>query len=443
MDKTYRDAVSICKTIMRNGFEAYVINARLQRELIAETGEAELDIATDMDPEGLDKIFPELTLSENSRFLGKLSEGGVLYRFYPLEAEDSAYPEEYVARLTPRLLKRLGDKGELPPNIACPYTPGIKDRYAGFVDIEQGLVKFSGNADLTLKQDYLRGIRALRFSANYNLPIEHNTWIAIVRGARRILDYVSIADIMDEWRRVEAENMYEFVRLLFDCQILHGLLPEIAALSRVTQLVNRETDQEESVFEHTLKLMRFYPEQNPFDWKGTIACLFHDVGKLYTAEYFAGNWHFHQHHQVGAQVTRKILHRLRFTPEDTDLICHLVRHHMRFSSMLTDKGIRRFRALPEHLRLIELERANVKARNGNYTDFNHNLKMMERTEVPEEMLEPLLNGNEIMEFTNLNPGPAVGLIRDALLNAQVSGDVSSVPEAVEFVLGYKENTTKE
>jgi poly(A) polymerase len=54
------------------------------------------------------------------------------------------------------------------------------------------------------------------------------------------------------------------------------------------------------------------------------------------------------------------------------------------------------------------------------------------------MLEPLLNGNEIMDFTGMQPGPSVGLIRDALLQAQVAGDVTSVPDAVEFVIRYKE-----
>jgi poly(A) polymerase len=169
-----------------------------------------------------------------------------------------------------------------------------------------------------------------------------------------------------------------------------------------------------------------------------MACLLHDVGKLFTAEYYDGKWHFHQHHRIGAQVARKILGRLRMPPDEVDLICHLVRHHMRFQYMLTERGARRFKALDEYPRLIEMARADTKARGGNYTNFNHNLKMLEKAETPEEMSEPLLNGNEIMEFTGLKPGPAIGIIREALLQAQVEGKVTSVPEAVDFVLAYKE-----
>ena len=51
------------------------------------------------------------------------------------------------------------------------------------------------------------------------------------------------------------------------------------------------------------------------------------------------------------------------------------------------------------------------------------------------MVEPLLNGNEIMEFTGLPPGPEVGVIREALLQAQIRGEVTDVSSAVAFVRG--------
>jgi poly(A) polymerase len=119
-------------------------------------------------------------------------------------------------------------------------------------------------------------------------------------------------------------------------------------------------------------------------------------------------------------------------PEDIELICHLVRNHMRFSFMMTDRGIRRFKAQDEYPRLIEMSRANIKAREDNYTAFNHNNKYLQRAELPEQMLEPLLNGNEIMRFTGLKPGPGVGHIRNALLTAQIAGEVNTRDEAIAF-----------
>ena len=149
-----------------------------------------------------------------------------------------------------------------------------------------------------------------------------------------------------------------------------------------------------------------------------MACLFHDVGKLYTAEFYEGRWNFLQHHRVGAKVTRKILKRLRFEEQDIDLISDLVQHHMRPHFMLTDKGIRRLRSLDEYPRIMEMVRADIKARDGSWREFNHNLKMAERADIPDLELEPLLDGNRIMELAKLKPGPAIGKIRDQLLQAQ-------------------------
>ena len=288
-----------------------------------------------------------------------------------------------------------------------------------------------------MRHNYLLAIRALRFAANFDLPLEENTRLAILRASCNVLDYVSATDIMNEWRQVAAESMHTFVRLLYEEHILQGLIPEIASLSSVRQVRNKKSSETEDIFSHTLECMKYYPEGGfHYDWLGTVAMMFHDVGKLYTAEYIDGEWTFYQHHMVGAQVTRKILRRLHFLSEDIDLICHLVRYHMRFYSMMTDRGIRRFMALDEYPRLIEMSRADIMARDDVYTSFNHNMKYLNRAETPERMLEPLLNGNEIMKVTQLQPGPKVGLIRDALLQAQISGDVTDTESAKAFVQDY-------
>jgi poly(A) polymerase len=433
MAQPFKDATAICKTIMRNGYDAYIINAVLQEKALDKAA-PELDLATDVPLAELQKLFPDAESGASGGAFARLLQGGTLFHFHPADTADASHPEETVARLTSRLIGRLDALGILPPHQACPYLPHQRDDHDGFADLASGEVRLIGIPDECIRQNYLRAVRALRFSANYNIPVEANTLMAILRASRRILDYVSVKDVMDEWRRVEAENMATFVELLYDTMILHWFLPEVATLARIKQ--KTEDGVEYTLFEQTLAVMRHYPEELPYDWYGTLACLFHDVGKLHTAEYAGGDLHFYQHHQVGAKVARKILSRLGFPPDETDLVCNLVRGHMRFHFMLTDRGIRRFKALDQYPRLIEMARADIKAINGTYKEFNHNMKMLERTATPEEMLEPLLNGAQIMQLLGLKPGPAVGLIRDALLKAQISGDVTSLTEAEEFVRAY-------
>ena len=429
-----KTAVTLCKAIMRNGYDAYAINAPLQKIIFDKTGVMDVDIACACDPETLYKIFPNAESCDEEGAVAILQEGGVTLRFYPTDVEDASHPERGQLRVTPRMLRLLQQVDSAGKFNVLPRT-AREDQ--GFEDFKAtGLVAFSGIPGVTLSYNYLLAVRALRYAANFDLPIEPHTWMAIVQSANRILDYVPAREIMEEWRKVAAESMWKFVRLLFDAQILHGLMPEVAALACVTQEKN-DDGETENVFDHTIECMRLYPEEDlGMDWYGVLATMFHDVGKLYTAEHLNGKWTFYQHHRVGAGVTRKILRRLHFTPEDIDLICHLVRHHMMFHFMLTDRGIRRFKALSETDRLMAICRADIKARGGSYTYFNHNKKYLTRAETAEIMLEPLMNGNEIMECTGLSQGPGVGIIREALLKAQVAGDVVDMDTAVAFVQQY-------
>ena len=437
MIQPLKDAVTICKTLLRHGYDAHVINAPLQEQLLKNSKEICVDIACEPDLETLLKLVPNVEVAPGERCIGKLWENNTTFRFYSLEMEDASHPELAQLRITPRMFQQMEPAKRLEMRLTGFGSPqGTGNVYEGFDDIKSGEIRLAGLPDETLRHDYLLAIRALRFAANFDLPVEPSTWLAIIRAGSRVLDYVPMRDIVDEWRKVAAESMWKFIQLLYDAHILQGLMPEVAALSCIQQR-KHDNGPMETVFAHTIECMKRYPEEEfHYDWLGTVAMLFHDVGKLYTGEYYEGEWTFYQHHRVGAKVTRKILRRLHFLPEDIDLLCHLVCYHMRFHFMLTDRGIRRFKALDEYPRLIEMTRADIKARNGSYTYFNHNSKYLARAETPEQMLEPLLNGNQIMEFTRLPPGPMVGVIRDALLQAQIVGEVENLEGAVVFVREY-------
>lgn len=438
MHKALKEAITICKTLLRNGYDAHVINAPLQEQILQKAKQPAVDIACEPDLASLVKLFPQVREETEQRAMASLEEKGILFRFYPLESADASHPELSLLRITPTLAQAIPQSERQQLRLTGFGSPApTGDAYEGFADLKGGSIRLTGLPDETLRHNYLLAIRALRFAANFDSPIEPNTWMAIVRASGRVLDYVPTTDIMDEWRKVAAESMHRFVRLLFDAHILQGLIPEVAALCMVPQEKEKGDTQASNVFEHTIESVRYYPEEGfHYDWLGTMAMLFHDVGKLYTGEFFDGHWTYYQHHRVGAKVTRKILRRLHFDQEDIDLLCHLVNHHMRFHFMMTDRGIRKFKALDEYPRLIAMARADLKAREGSNTSFNHNMKYLDRAETPEQMLEPLLNGNEIMAETQLAPGPMVGVIRDALLQAQIAGEVTDRDSAIAFVRDY-------
>ncbi len=433
-----KEAIALCKTIFRNGYDAHVINAPLQFELSdANASQINIDIGCEPGAVILCKIFPDIIIAEpNESYIAKLVQGHITFYFYLLKLENARHPDNVLMKITPSMVKGMDYEERVSMRLTrFSNVEGI-DVYKAFDQNKGEQIRLAGLPIETLHNNLILGIRAIRLAANLNLPIEPNTWVAIVRSSTTILDYISINDMMDEWYQVKAECMWRFVQLLYDAHILQTLIPEVTALDSIKQVKN-DHGEEETVFDHTIACMKHYPEEEfCHDWLGTLAMLFHDVGKLYTAEYFNNSWTFYQHHNLGSKITRAILKRLNFLPEDIELISGLVKNHMRFHFMLTDRGIRRFRATDEYPRLIEMYRADIKARDGSYTSFNHNMKYLERAEKPEQMVEPFLNGNEIMSYTNLSPGPLVGELRNALLQAQIAGEVDNMEEAIAFIKSY-------
>ena len=436
MSQAIKEAIAYCKMLLRNGYDAHVINAQLQHALMDRSNDKSVDIACETSFEELLRLLPNVERSTEYGALAVLKENDIIFRFYSINFEDASHPELSLLRMTQHMAAMMTQKERLKLRLIGYGDPNANHAVSteDFDDLSSGQVKLFGLPDETLRHNYLLAIRALRLAANNDLPVSPNTWLAIVRAASRVFDYVPAADIMDEWRKVQPQRMWRFVQLLYDAHILHGLIPELAALSCIQQAKN-DSGETETVFAHTIECMRRYPE-NEFkhDWLGTLSMMFHDIGKLYTGEYFMKQWLFYQHHRVGAKVTRKILRRLHFLPEDIDTICHLVRYHMRFHFMLTDRGIRRFRSLDEYPRLIEMSKADIKARGASTTSYNHNRKYLDRAETDVLFTEPLLNGTQIMEYTEIPPGPLVGILRDALLKAQVAGEVSDEDSAIAFVI---------
>ena len=428
----FKNALTLCKSIMRNGSDAYVVNMALQYELIQASGSNEVDIACDAPFEELLRVIPSVEKGTEEGVIAILREEGALYRFYQSDAADASPPQYSLTRITPNILRRMSLRGPLPESLCKALPPAGSAPHMGFEDFASGRIRLEGLPEETLRRDYILGVRTLRHAANLDLPVEPNTWVAILRAAQHILDYLPARDILNEWSAVQPAKMWKFVRLLKDSQIMHGLIPEIAALDLLPDPSDK--NPKATALDFTIESMREYAEGDFLhDWHGVLAMLFHKVGKPYTAEYYDGGWTFFQHHRAGAKVTRKVLRRLHMDPRDMDLICHLVRHHMHFHFMMTDKGLRRFLALEETPRLMQMAKADILASGDTYTAFNHNMKYLQRAQTPEQLLEPMLNGNEIMEHTRLSPGPHVGIIRQDLLKAQIAGEVTTLDQALAFV----------
>ena len=187
MDKI-KTGTTLCKAIMRNGYDAYAINAPLQGLIFEKTGVFDVDIACACDTETLFKIFPNAVPYTEEGAMAMLQENGVTLRFYSTDVEDASHPEMSQLRITPRLARLLAElqlKGQLKSSNT--NDPEAKE----FEDFDKaGSVKLVGLPSKTLAKNYLLAIRALRYAANFDLPVNPHTWVSIIQSANRILDYV-------------------------------------------------------------------------------------------------------------------------------------------------------------------------------------------------------------------------------------------------------------
>ncbi len=204
------------------------------------------------------------------------------------------------------------------------------------------------------------------------------------------------------------------------------ILPEIAACRGVPQSGYHTHD----VFGHSLLTV----EATPPDLLLRVAALFHDVGKPNTAK---GDGTFLGHEEVGAEIAKRALERLRFAQKEIDVIAGLIRLHLRpvfYKSEWSDGAVRRLArdAGPLLDRLMLLARADIAAsaypEPEKLDELQSRLDSV-RAERPSR-LAPLITGEEIMRVRGIRPGPEVGRIKQKLEELVIDGEIPPQTQAV-------------
>jgi poly(A) polymerase len=238
---------------------------------------------------------------------------------------------------------------------------------------------------------------------------------------------ISIERIADELRRMLASERPKLaLELLDQAELLGGILPEIEACKGVQQSGYHTHD----VYGHTLLTVAGTPP----DLLLRVAALFHDVGKPATAK---GDGTFLGHEEVGAEIARAALERLRFSQKEIDVVVGLIRLHLRpvfYRSEWTDGAVRRLArdAGPLLHRLMLLARADIAA--SAYPEPEKLDELQSRLDAVRQehpsRLAPLISGEEIMRIRGVGPGPEVGRIKQKLEELVIDGEVQPNRDAV-------------
>ncbi|MFL6353156.1 MAG: CCA tRNA nucleotidyltransferase [Bryobacteraceae bacterium] len=306
-----------------------------------------------------------------------------------------------------------------------PLSGELLDYVGGRADLEQQVVRAIGDAERRFSEDHLRMLRAVRFAARLNFSIAPDTLAAIQRLAPAICK-ISAERVRDELIRILTEGgARRGLELLDESGLLVHILPQVKAFQGVQQ--PPEFHPEGDVWTHVLLMLEQLRNSSP---TLALGVLLHDVGKPATFR-VAERIRFDGHAELGAEISRHILCRLKFSNEDTRQVVSLIGNHMRFKDVrqMRTSTLKRFLRLPEFEEHLELHRLDCLASNGHMETYN--FVKAKVCELSQEELRParLISGRDLIE-AGYAPGPEFGRALGIVETAQLEGEIQTRDEAL-------------
>jgi poly(A) polymerase len=327
-----------------------------------------------------------------------------------------------------------------------PLTRHYIDVHLGAKDINAGIIRAVEDPTQRFKDDPLRLMRAVRLATQIDFNIALDTQLAI-REQAQLIQNVSWERIRNELIKILlSEHAVIGIDLLQDSHLLKYILPEVESLNGVVQPPHHKLD----VYGHTMLVLHGVPAR----LEVRLAALLHDIAKPVTKTMDDEIAHFYEHEDVGAEMTRDILQRLRFGSDVVEHVAKAVKLHMRvnqYTSKWSNGSVRRlFLEAGDTINdLLDLAvadgasdrdepREQVEAR---INELRERIQQMQ-AQAAQQPLESPLDGNELMDLFGKGPGSWLGPLKTYLNDLVIEGSLQSGDKegAVVEAKAYMERT---
>ncbi|MCD8149914.1 MAG: HD domain-containing protein [Clostridiales bacterium] len=433
----------IIKELQRTGYDAYAVGGCV-RDVVLGREPQDWDITTSAKPEQVKEIFRRAggggsrvissseaeTMQDFSRCYTidtgiqhgtvtvMLDHEGFEVTTYRIdgEYEDARHPKSVA--FTSDLLEDLKRRDFTINAMAYNEETGFVDAFDGLGDLEQGVIRCVGKAEDRFREDALRMLRAVRFAAQLGFELDPDTRAAILSLAGN-LSKISAERIQMELVKLLTSPHPEKMRAVYETGMADVILPEFSRMMKTPQHNPHHCG---SVGEHTIRSLSEVPQEKVL----RLTMLFHDVAKPdCITQDEDGIDHFHGHPKLGAEMTGRILRRLKFDNDTITRVKALVRAHDDRPLPLTGRNVRRAiyrNGEAQYPDLFAVKRADILAQSDYFKkekleyldEYERIYRMIQEKKECLSLKDLAVTGSDLIE-AGLKPGPEIGRVLNLML----------------------------
>ncbi len=416
--------VDLLKDIERIGganSQAYIVGGAIRDIITGEKEPDDIDIATNVSINELEKHFKTFNIGANKNFgIIVINKGGFSFEVATFRSDGT-----YTDGRRPDTIEIVSDfskdaeRRDFTINAMGVDKDGnIIDYFDGYGDIKNKVIRTVGDPNKRFGEDYLRMLRAVRFSSRMGFKIDPETMKAIKSNSANIKGQ-AVERIVNELMKMASQNGSKFadaIITLKETDLLQYILPEVDEMENLEH--HPDHHPEGNVMLHSLSALRVADSNDPLV---NLSILLHDVGKLTSKqEGDDGYPKYHGHAGEGVQHIENIAKRLKLDNYTKNCLIFCTENHMKMHDLdeIKPSKIMNLMENPYWDILLQVAEADTKSRMHKHDpahwkkmlDIIDNIKQRFKNKKATDVIKTVVNGKHIMDILNIPPSKKLGII---------------------------------